>query len=283
MKIVTTLIIILVGILSCSINIYAGKNDYNGAMIQSTEYENQKMNNIQVGHAFEVRIIKTNAQSDNRIELNVSERVKPYVKTTLKGGSLSVTLENTPRNFSTKKGEMFLEIYTEEFSDVRGSGATDFTVLDGFDYNTLTLKLSGASDIKFESTIHVASDVRISGSGASDFEIGDLNTNANLSIHLSGASDMEIGSISVAGVTDFGLSGSTEIAITNTANFKSKVMAELSGASEIKANEMNVGAGFNYSMSGSSEMSIDNGECQSSENRLTCSGDRKSTRLNSSH
>lgn len=250
MKTITILLIALSGILlSCSINVNTGKSVYDGVMIQSTEFKNQPMNNISVGHAFKVRIIKSNSQ-DNRIELNVSERVKPYVEATLRGGDLSVTLENTPRKFSTQKGEMFLDIYTEDFSAVRGSGATDFTVLDGFDYNTLTLTFSGASDIKFESVVNVKENIKINGSGASDFEIGSLNTNANLSIDLSGASDFEVGAVSVTGTAHF----------------------DLSGACDIDVNVMNVGGGFNYSMSGASDMNIATGECQSSENILTCSG-----------
>lgn len=249
--ITTILLIILYGtLLSCSINFNTGKGVYNGVMLESTEFQSQQINNIKVGHAFKVRIIKTSSESDNRIVLNVSERVEPYVKTSLKGGSLYVTLENTPRKFNTKKGEMFLDIYTDEFSTVRGSGATAFTVLDGFDYKTLTLTFSGASDIKFESVVNVASDVKINGSGASDIDIASLNTEANLSINLSGASDIEMGDVSVAGVAH----------------------VDLSGASDVDVNRMNVSGSFNYAMSGASDMDIVAGECQSSENKLKCSG-----------
>lgn len=252
MKTTTTILLVLLSglLLSCSINVNTGKSVYNGVMIESIEFENEQINSIRVGHAFKVRIIKTNSESDNRIALNVSERVSPYVKTSLRGGRLSVTLENTPRNFSTKSGEMFVEIYTEEFSTIHGSGSTDFTVLDGFDYKTLDLTFSGASDIKFESVVNVEDDVKINGSGASDIEIGQLNADGNLSIRLSGASDVKINDVSVVGIAN----------------------VELSGASDIDVNAMNVGGGFNYSMSGASDMNITTGECQATANKLRCSG-----------
>lgn len=129
--------------LSYSKNPILRSDNGNGTMIKLTEFENQRISSIQVGCSFEVRIIKTNSQRDNRIELNIPEAINPYLKPTLTNGNLHVTLENRPKRAFAGEDRCFLDIYTNEFSSIKSSGATDFIIVDEFDFTALTLLLSG--------------------------------------------------------------------------------------------------------------------------------------------
>ena len=272
-KLIISVVVLLASVgasLAYSASSYLCKDDE--IMVKSTEFENKKITNIRVASAFEVRIIKTNSQRDNRIELNVSERVEPYVKVDLTSGNLFVRLEDMPKRFTIDGDECFLDIYTNEFNFIRGSGATDFVVVGEFDYNTLTLSISGASDIKFETDVNVLGDFKINGSGASGVKICNLNAKGGISIGLSGSSDVEVENICAVGDVCFNLTGASDICLRGVVNIDNKLNVKLSGSSDIEANEVNVVKGFNYILSGASEININSGECKSSCNSLSCSG-----------
>lgn len=218
-----------------------------GPIVRITEFQGQEIDKIEVGSTFEVRIIKTDTQNDNRIELHIGERLIPYLRTSLVNGNLKIELTRIPNKLRIDNN-LFVDIYTTTFSEVDGFGSSEFTIVDAFEYkSTLSLLLSESSEIRYTRPINIDGDVFIDIFGASELVLGDLNTNSNLSVYLDGASEIKMSAV--------------------TANF---VDANLSGASDFEIYELNVATGFDYDLVGSSDMNIYSGECKTSNCHLEC-------------
>lgn len=155
-------------------------------------YNGEKIDNISVGSAFNVRVIKTSNPSDNRIEIRLKDEAYKYLKTTLYNGQLNVYLDDVPNKLSKILDDYYLDIYTTHFSSIRGSGATDFNVEKGFEYTNLSLQFSEASDFTAEDTIDVLGGVKIICSGASDVSFNGLNIQGEFFASLSDASKLKI-------------------------------------------------------------------------------------------
>lgn len=177
---------------------------------------------IKVSNAFDVYLTQGNEEG---LAVSASEpKYRDEIKTEVKNGVLVISLEGNKKlwNKGNKKLKAYISFKNIDLLDV--SGACDVYVLTSLKGDKLTLKMSGASDLKRAEIL--VNELSVDLNGASDMIIsGKVN---KLRIEASGASNIK-GYDLATDYCDIHASGASGINIT----VNKEISAQASGASDI--------------------------------------------------
>lgn len=189
-----------------------------GEIITETR-SNDPFTRLDVEDAFDVEVRRTEGHS---VTIETHENIQEVVEVIVFGGQLTVRLED---GYRLRRGdEVKVIIETPELTEIEGSGATDFRLMDTFTTEDFRLRLSGASELSgtlnvtnLDATLRGASDLFLEGS-ADSYELEAEGASE------SGGYDFVVDKF----VVD--LEGASEVLITVT----EELYIEASGASELK-------------------------------------------------
>ncbi len=156
------------------------------------------------------------------VEIEADDNVMEYIETGVRRETLFIGMDNSVRSI----GRMTFNVYVTlpELKVLTASGAADIIFEDPVSQQSITLKASGASNIKV--TVEVDA-LEIVTSGASDIDIEGFAHYAEVTA--SGASDIK-GARFECIVADVKLSGASDMCAVIT----EKVTGSLSGASDLR-------------------------------------------------
>lgn len=176
---------------------------------------------IELSNAFDVYLTQGSEES---VAVSASEpKYRDNIKVEVKGGVLIIRYDNKGKwNTGNKKLKAYISF--KQLNKLNVSGACDVYIVDNWKADNLKIDLSGASNLKGQTT---AQKLMIDLSGASDLTL--TGTVGQLNVEASGASDFKGYDLAV----DFcnaRASGASDIKIT----VNKELSAEASGASDVK-------------------------------------------------
>lgn len=177
-------------------------------------------NAIKVSGAIEVYL----SQGNEAVAVSASEeKFRDNIKTEVVNGTLKIYYDGN--HISWNKDNMKLKAYVsvKNLNALEASGASDYKINGVLNFETVSVKLSGASEL--EGNVNIG-NLRVDLSGASDLKIN--GTVQNLNIEASGASDVKSYDL-VAEACSVKASGASDIKIT----VNKEITAHASGASSV--------------------------------------------------
>jgi len=177
---------------------------------------------INLSSAFDVFITQSNEESVAVSAADIKDRERIIVE--VKNGVLHVGFDSKGVKWGNGNKKLKAYISFKQIDALTVSGACDVFISGTLKANELTLRQSGASDVKGKMEI---GKLKIDLSGASDVTITGSAT--QLSIEASGASDFK-GYDLVTEICDARASGASDIKIT----VNKELSANASGASDVK-------------------------------------------------
>lgn len=177
---------------------------------------------INLSSAFDVFITQSNEESVAVSAADIKDRERITVE--VKSGVLHIGYDNKGMKWGSGNKKLKAYISFKQIDAMTVSGACDVFISGTLKASELTLRQSGASDVKGRMEI---GKLKIDLSGASDVTI--TGTASQLSIEASGASDFK-GYDLVTEICDARASGASDIKIT----VNKELSAQASGASDVK-------------------------------------------------
>ena len=179
-------------------------------------------NAIKISGAMEVYLSQGSTEA---VAVSASEdKYRDQIKTEVVNGTLKIYYDGNHISWNKDKMKLKAYVSVKNLNALESSGASQFMISGTLDFETLGLKLSGASELS--GTLKIT-NLRLDLSGASDVKInGNVK---NLNIEASGASDVKAYDLTAESCS-VKLSGASDVKIT----VNSEITAHASGASSVK-------------------------------------------------
>jgi len=173
---------------------------------------------IEVSSAIELQLSPGN---ENAVAVSGSKENIAAIRTEVKNGVLKIWYEQ--KNWFGNKGHARVYVSAKALDEIGASGASEVKINGVLNCNSLSIRMSGASDLKGQIK---AASLQIKLSGASDAYLN--GSAADLKVEASGASNLK-GYEFVADNCEVHASGASDVELT--AN--KAISAEASGASNV--------------------------------------------------
>lgn len=128
--------------------------------------------------------VKVRVGGERSVVLHGDQNVLPHVRTTVRGGSLEITLDRGSYRFESPT---WIEITVPTLRAYALSGSGD-TEIAGIDRDSFVLALSGSGDI---AAVGRADHLSVSVSGSGDLELGELKAR-EVRVTVTGSSDVSL-------------------------------------------------------------------------------------------
>jgi predicted transcriptional regulator len=212
-------LVVLLPVLFLSAILFAQKvNDPNAEVREAKNFHG-----ISVSSAFDVYLTQSNEEAVAVSASTIKERDKISVE--VKNGILYVGLDNKGLSWSSGNKKLKAYISFKNIDQLKISGACDVYVAGTIKADELSIKQSGASDLK-EGKLEV-NKLTVDLSGASDMRVTGVAN--QVSIEASGASSFKGYDLAID-VCEARASGASDIKIT----VNKELSAQASGASDIR-------------------------------------------------
>lgn len=165
---------------------------------------------IQIAASFDVKV---SVGGEQRVVLHGDQNVLPHVRTTVRGGSLEVTLDRGSYRFESPTW-IEITVPTLRAYALSGSGDSEIAGIDG---DSFALSLSGSGDI---AAVGRADNLHVSVSGSGDLELSELKAR-EVQVDVSGSSDVSLFAsesltIHISGSADVRYQGQPNITVSIT-------------------------------------------------------------------
>jgi hypothetical protein len=184
--------------------------------------EAKNFHSISLSSAFDVYLSQSNEEAVAVSAADIKDRDR--IKVEVKDGILHISYYSKGMSWGTGNKKMIAYISFKQIDKLDISGACDVFITGSLKANDLSIKQSGASDLKVKLDVN---KLTVDLSGASDIIVSGTAT--QLSVEASGASDFK-GYELITETCDARASGASDIKIT----VNKELSAQASGASDVR-------------------------------------------------